>query len=217
MGHVEEGIKELISEQFGSVPKLAEAIDLPAQTIYSALRNGIAGASATTVMPIAAALRIDPFELTRGNLAILPDEAAGTVEVPLFGSIVAGQPSEPDAADAMLPVPAELVRKYPRAFLLRVEGESMNRVLPNGCYALVDPCDSISASNRIYAVAVGEDRATVKRVKVLSNGYELFPDSTDSTFRSTVLDFGDIDADTVSVIGEVVWYCLPTDWRFSSR
>lgn len=217
MGYAEDGIRELITERYGSVPKLAEAIGIPAQTIYSALRNGLAGASATTMIPIAFALEVDPYELTRGNLVKLANRVSGAVEVPLFGSISAGCPLEPDMAEAMVPIPAELAARHPSSFLLRVDGESMNKVLPNGCYALVDSLDVTTViSNKIYAVAVGEDRVTVKRVRVLANGYELCPDSTDPTYRSTLLDFSDVGEDAVAIVGKVVWYCLPVNWAVFS-
>lgn len=217
MGAVEEEIKKLIRERYVSVPRFARSIGLPEQTIYSALRNGIMGALATTFMPIAEGLDLDMQQLAEGMIVVRSDQARGSVEVPLFGSIVAGQPTEPDLADDTFPIPLELHARYPDAFLLRVEGESMNRILPNGCYALINPCKTIDRSNQPYAVAVGEGSATVKRVRVLSNGFELLPDSSDPTFRPIVLDFNDVGAESVSVIGEVVWYCLPTEWSFRSQ
>lgn len=217
MGKIEEGIKELISERFGSIPKFASAIGIPAQTIYSALRNGIAGASATTFMPIADALDIDPVKLVKGELSVHDPFPPGSVSVPLFGTIDAGQPADPDYVENSYPIPAEVHNRWPRAFLLGVEGESMNRVLPNGCYALVDPCDAVEQSNCPYAIAIGDNTAMIKRVVLLDNGFELRPDSHDPTFRSTVLDFGSPDSKPVSVIGRVVWYCLPARWSFESR
>ena len=214
MGKVEEGIRELISERYDSVPKFAKAIGIPEQTVYSALRNGIMGVSATTLMPIVEGLDLDVQQLARGRVVVNSKLARGSVEVPLFGSVSAGRPTEPELADDVFPIPLALHLRYPEAFLLRVDGESMNNILPNGCYALVDPCKTIDRSNQPYAVAVGQECATVKRVRVLSNGYELLPDSSDPTFRPVILDFNEVDAETVSVIGEVVWYCLPTEWSF---
>ena len=68
MGKVENEIRKLIVERYGSVVKFASEIGLPAQTVYSALRNGIAGSSLVTAMPIVTALQIDPAELVQGNL-----------------------------------------------------------------------------------------------------------------------------------------------------
>ncbi|HAM15746.1 MAG TPA: hypothetical protein DCP91_07795 [Eggerthellaceae bacterium] len=217
MATIEECVKELIDERYGSVPRLAAAIDLPAQTIYSALRNGLKGSSMSTVMPIVEALDIDPGQLVRGNLVMLSGKKIGSVKVPMFGSIAAGLPAEPDVADNMLPIPIELHDKYPDAFLLRVQGESMNNILPNGCFALVDPCVTVDYSNQPYALSIGMGNAMVKRVRVLDNGFELKPDSSDPTFRSTILDFADPTLEPVTIIGRVVWYCLPAQWDFYAQ
>ena len=90
----------------------------------------------------------------------------------------------------------------------------MNRVLPNGCLALVDPTlrDHVVSGNA-YAVCVNGHDATIKRVRVLENGVELDPDSTDLTFHPTVYDNTIPDTETVTIIGEVVWYTVPFDFE----
>lgn len=108
-------------------------------------------------------------------------------------------------------IPGELSRRYPDAFLLKVDGESMSRILPNGSYALVNPCHE-AIDGRVYAVAVNGYAATIKRVRNLANGIELLPDSIDPTFRPIVYDYADPQAESVTVIGEVVWYVVPFDF-----
>lgn len=212
MGTMEERLRELIIDSYGSIPRLAEAIGLPSQTIYSALRNGIVGASVATVMPIAAALNIDPLLLARSKVVRLPDDQRGYVHVPLYGSIAAGEPIEPITTNDFFPIPAILHESYPRAFLLKVSGESMNRILPDGCYALIEPCEYLSEPGQLYAVAIGESEATIKRVNKLANGIMLEPDSSDPTFKPRIFDFDDDTDETVSIIGRVVWFCPPFNW-----
>lgn len=136
------------------------------------------------------------------------------VDVPLYGSIAAGTPIEMIETDDMHPIPSEMHRRYPDAFLLRVKGESMNRVLPDGCYALVNPCSAAEEDGRPYAVCVNGYDATIKRVHVLNNGFELVPDSNDPTYKPTVYDYGVPGTETITVIGRVVWFCIPYDWGF---
>lgn len=136
----------------------------------------------------------------------------GYAETPLFDSIAACVPIEMLETDTRFPIPAEMHEKYPNAFLVRVEGESMNRILPNGCYALVDPCKEIDLDGQPYAIRVGELDATVKRVRRTDAGFELLPDSTDSAFQPQELK-GD-DGSTFAVIGRVIWHCLPFDWAY---
>lgn len=139
---------------------------------------------------------------------------ASFAEVPLYGSIAAGVPVEMIPVDDMHPIPAPVHDRYPDAFLLRVQGESMNRILPNGCYALVDPREEIAEDNDPYAVCINGFDATIKRVKRLSNGFQLVPDSTDPTFPVQTFNYSEPGTDEITVIGKIVWYVVPFDWSF---
>ena len=136
-------------------------------------------------------------------------EASDMVSVPLLDSIAAGTSIEMIYVDKTYDIPAEIHNKYPQAFLLKVADDSMNRVLPNGCYALINPCREATEPMKAYAVCVNGFNATIQRVRPLSNGYELIPDSIDPTFRPQIFDFNEIDTQSVSIIGEVVWYLVP--------
>ena len=136
------------------------------------------------------------------------------IEVPLYGSIAAGTPIEMIDADDIFPIPAKMHEKYPDAFLLKVVGSSMNRILPDGCYALVDPCDDIERDNQPHAVCVNGYDATIKRVHKLANGFELVPDSTDPTYKPKVYDYGEQGTEEITVIGRVVYHVLPFDWSY---
>lgn len=138
----------------------------------------------------------------------------GYVEVPLYGSIAAGTPIEMLPTDDMHPIPVIVRDKYPDAFLLKVRGESMNRVLPDGCYALIDPAKTVECDGKPYAVCVNGYDATIKRVCKLANGYELVPDSTDPTYQAKLYNYNVEDTEKITVIGRVVWYCVPFDWTF---
>lgn len=136
-------------------------------------------------------------------------EASDMVPVPLLDSISADTPIEMINVEETYNIPAEIHDKYPQAFLLKVVDDSMNRVLPNGCYALINPCKEAIEPMKAYAVCVDDFDATIQRVKPLSNGYELIPDSIDPTFRSQIFDFNEVDTQSVSIIGEVIWYLVP--------
>ena len=136
------------------------------------------------------------------------------VDIPLYGSIAAGTPIEMISVDEYHPVPVVMHDRYPNAFLLRVKGTSMDRVLPDGCYALVAPCEEVDRDGEPYAVCVNGYDATIKRVRKLNNGFELAPDSTDPTYKPTIYDYGVEGTEEITVIGRVVYYVLPFDWGF---
>lgn len=136
------------------------------------------------------------------------------INVPLYGSIAAGEPIEMIPTDDSHSIPVAVHKKYPNAFLLEVKGESMNNVLPNGSYALIEPCVDVDRDGKPYAVCVNGYDATIKRVRKLENGFELVPDSNDPTFHAEVFDYSVEGTKTITVIGRVVWYAIPYDWSF---
>lgn len=158
------------------------------------------------------------MESLLGYDAVLPGYISENVDdhfvyVPLFGRIAAGEPLYMDKVDNHVLTPKELTRKYPHAFFLTIDGESMNRVLPNGCYALVNPDEKQIIDGVAYAVCVNGYDATVKRVRQLENGVELVPDSTDPTFHPMVYDHTVAGTESITIIGRVVWYTVPFDFE----
>lgn len=214
MGQLEDRLKERIDDVYGSVPKFAEAVGIPTSTIYTVLRRGVNAGSVSTVLPVLAALGIDSNWIIKNRLIEVGKSGSEFVDVPLLGSIAAGTPMEMVETDETHPVPTKVMEQYPDAKLLKVKGNSMNRVLPDGCYALIDPCEDVERDNQPYAVCVNGYDATIKRVHKLANGFELVPDSTDPTYKAKVYDYGEPGTETVTVIGRVVYYVLPFDWGF---
>lgn len=135
-------------------------------------------------------------------------------DVPHVGSIAAGTPIEMMEIEDTQPVPTKVMEKHPDAFLLTVEGHSMDRILPDGCYALIDPCDDIEHDGQPYAICVNGYNATIKRVKKLANGFELAPDSTDPTYKPKIYDYGEEGTEQITVIGRVVYHVIPFDWTY---
>ena len=151
-----------------------------------------------------------------GAVSELPEQAADRMRyVPVVADIVAGVPTEQDEVLDNMPIPVEVAGRHPHAFLLKVNGTSMNRVLPEGCYALVDPDRKGSViENKPYAVKINGDMATVKRLRRLADGWLLVPDSYDATWQPIEMHLGDPLFSEMRIIGEVVWYTLPLDWSF---
>lgn len=141
-----------------------------------------------------------------------PFQNEKVVYVSLYGSIAAGIPLAMVQYDEELPIPTVLHERYPDAFYLKVKGESMNRVLPNGCYALVDP-SSDTVDGKVHAVRVGNTEATIKRVHKLNNGISLEPDSYDPTYKTRIFDYADDKEETLDPIGRVVWYFVPYNFE----
>lgn len=219
MESIEDAIKRLIKEKYGSIPKFAKAIGLPASSIYSSLERGIANTRTELSDKIYRSLNID-WETAKldDNYQCLKLKVAtpdtNMVDVPLYGAIAAGTPIEMTPVENTQPIPAKVHELHPNAFLLKVEGNSMDRVLPNGSYALIDPCKTVERDGAPYAVCVNGYDATIKRVRKLNNGFQLVPDSTDPTYETKTYNYNEPETQTITVIGRVVYYVLPFDWEF---
>ncbi|HET6644373.1 MAG TPA: transcriptional repressor LexA [Fimbriimonadales bacterium] len=93
--------------------------------------------------------------------------------VPLLGTIAAGTPILAEGnIEALMPVPAEMVRNISSAFLLRVRGDSMNGegILPRDL-VVIRPQET--ANNGDLVAALIGDEATVKRIRYSPSGIRL--------------------------------------------
>jgi repressor LexA len=216
MGMLEDSVRKLIDSKYNSVNAFANKFDIPANSVYNALNRGFVNTRTELTDSIFRALDVDwnsvkaePFI----GLKLKGDSPEdGYVEVPLYGSISAGTPIEMIETSESFVIPNALNEKYPNAFLLKVKGESMNKKIPNGSYALIDPIKEV-INGKVYAVCVNGFEATIKRVRQLNNGFELIPDSTDPTYKAAVYDYGEPGTEEITVLGRVVWYCIPFDYE----
>lgn len=149
-----------------------------------------------------------------GTFADLP-EAQGSKfrSVPVFAEIAAGEPLHMWTVDRHADVPEDVMRKHPRAYLMRVVGDSVNRRILDGYYALIDPDETEPNEHDLYAVCVNGDAGTLKRVRRLANGLELVPDSYDPTIRPIVFDYNVDDTPEVTIMGKVVYAVMPFDYE----
>lgn len=198
---------EMLEVAQTSVSSWERGITIPRQNIVSRIIEILPGVTYDDIMS-------DDNGFARRVLR-RNDDDPDYANVPLHGSIAAGTPIE------MLPI--NETYKIPRdikacvssdCYLLKVRGNSMDRVLPNGSYALIEPCDDVAFDNKPYAVCINGNEATIKRVRKLGNGFELVPDSTDPTYRPKIYDYNNPSTEVVTVLGRVVWYCIPFPWDF---
>ena len=132
----------------------------------------------------------------------------GFSPVPLLGRIAAGDPIPMEEYDDMREAPTKYKADDPDVFLLRIQGNSVNRIIKDGDFALISPKYREPNPHDLFAVCVDGYDATVKHVRVLENGLELVPDSDDPTYRPQVFDWNEDATDEVTIIGKVVWWCM---------
>lgn len=124
--------------------------------------------------------------------------------IPILGRVPAGEPLLADEnIEGYLPIdPLMYSLTSPDGlFFLRVQGESMNKVVSNGSYVLIKKQDYAENGDVIIAIVNGDDEATLKRYKELENNFIMLePESTSSEFQPRI-----IGKDTnFKIIGKVI-------------
>jgi len=161
----------------------------------------------------ARALRISPLELL--GLPTDNHQDDGYYGYPYFnGNIAAGIPSNVDpftvADGETLQIANAIMGKYAgdtNIIITNIDGESMNRIIPNGSLIAIKKVDSVYDLNDgdIVVFQDGGEMA-VKRFYFdrRHNIINFTPDSTDPSFHP--INYVDDDLDDVTIIGRVVIY-----------
>ena len=101
-------------------------------------------------------------------------------------------------------VPASVCENHPRAFALEVEGDCMDRVIPEGSHVLVDP-DREPGNGSVAVVETDSYQAVMRRWYRGSSTLML---TADSHGEQEDMVFGPEDG-PVRVVGTVVWWQAP--------
>lgn len=131
---------------------------------------------------------------------------------PLYGSIAAGTPIEMLEVEEYIEIPKSIAMKYPKSFLLKVNGDSMNKVVPNNAYALITPQEEANNGD-VVAVAINGFDATLKRYYQLQHTTVLEPDSYNSEHIAKT--FSGVEGEpTLRIIGKMVWFMSGYDIKY---
>lgn len=107
---------------------------------------------------------------------------------PVYGKIAAGQPNwAEECLDGYLPIDPTLmnINSPDECFFLRVNGQSMNKVISDGAYALIRKTDFVE-NGEIAVVLVNGFDATLKKFTKQGDVIVLEPMSDDPTITTQV-------------------------------
>ncbi|WP_405317539.1 LexA family protein [Faecalibacillus faecis] len=106
----------------------------------------------------------------------------------VYGEISAGQPNwAEENIEGRLPIDINLMNivNPEEHFFLRVNGESMNKVIKNGAFALIHKQDTVN-NGEIAVVLVNGYNATLKRFSKEGDIIVLTPESTDESIKQQI-------------------------------
>ena len=140
--------------------------------------------------------------LPDGAMPVVPSSA--TVPLLTLGRVHAGAMTDEEEVAHRVEVPASVCENHPRAFALEVEGDCMDRVIPEGSHVLVDP-DREPGNGSIAVVETESYSAVMRRWYRGSSTLML---TADSHAEQEDMVFGPEDG-PVRVVGTVVWWQAP--------
>ena len=109
---------------------------------------------------------------------------------PVYGQISAGQPNwAEECIEGRIPLDPDLmgIVNPEEHFFLRVNGESMNKIIRNGAFALIHKQDMVN-DGEIAVVLVNGYDATLKKFTRQGDMIILEPQSTDTNIKTQVYD-----------------------------
>lgn len=135
--------------------------------------------------------------------------------LPLVGRIAAGTPIEAIQESGQThETPEYLYRKHPHGFWLTINGNSMNRLFPDGALVLIDPELEVRNGD-IAAIIVNGFEATVKRFyhDPARHTITLHPESYDPDYKPETITTTRPNSPEIRLLGKVVSYSAPKNWR----
>lgn len=130
--------------------------------------------------------------------------SGSTATLPLrtLGKVHAGVMDDDTICDDEdVQVPERVVLAYPDAFLLRVEGNCMDRVIPEGSHVVVVP-HKVPTNGSIVVIHDDAYEAIMRRYYKGSSALMLSPDSYEEEYQDIIVH----DGQEITLIGVVVWW-----------
>lgn len=183
---LEEKIKELIIEKYGSVRQFALKIDVPYTTIDSILKRGIDNSNVSNVIKMCKALGISVDKSIEANELIsnlnfdnatMIDIDSETVQIPVLGTIKAGIAIEAQQ-DILefIDIPKSWTKGGKSFYGLKISGDSMYPKYNEKDIVIFEHTEDYTiANNKDCAVMVNGFDATFKNVTINENGITLIP------------------------------------------
>lgn len=134
-----------------------------------------------------------------------PNTNSNLFLIPVLGKVPAGEPViAEEHIESYLPIEPSMynLTSPENLFFLKVQGESMNKVVPNGSYVLVRKQDYCDNNDVVVAIVNGDNEATLKRYKQIDENFIMLePDSTFTEFTSRIINLKETE---FKIIGKVI-------------
>lgn len=127
-----------------------------------------------------------------------------TKSIPVIGKIAAGQPIlAQENIEGYLPVDPNIygLSTSEDLFYLRVSGESMNKIVKNGDYALIRKQDYADNGDIVVAIVNGDDEATLKKYRRINENLVMLEPMSSIPMEPLIIDLKNT---TFKIIGKAI-------------
>ena len=185
-------LRFLRNERSESLEKIAKYLNVTIQTI-SNYENEKRDMTPETILKLAEYFSVSTdFLLGKSDLRNSQNNvninSKQIYMAPVYGKIAAGQPNwAEECIEGRLPIDPNLmdIVNPEECYFLRVNGESMNKIVKNGAYALIRKADYVE-NGEIAVVLVNGYDATLKKFTQQGDLIILEPMSNDNSFTTQV-------------------------------
>ena len=185
-------LRFLRNEKGESLEKIAKFLNVTIQTIsnYETEKRDM---NPDTILKLSEYFGVSTDYLlgksdARNNTSNIDESDKKFYMCPVYGQISAGQPNwAEECIEGRLPLDPDLmgIVNPEEHFFLRVNGESMNKVVRNGAFALIHKQDMVD-DGEIAVVLVNGYDATLKKFTRQGDMIILEPQSNDDSFKTQV-------------------------------
>lgn len=197
-----------------SADKLGEIIGKNRATVYRYESDEIENMPYDVVLPISKALDISPSYLMGWEEEVVLKQPTTTYEFYPTVNVAAGIPFTIEGVEKVenIEIPDVLLGKWAgckNIFFMKVNGDSMNNVLPNGTLIAVKKVELHDIKNNDIVVFSNDQDYSVKRMYTHDNKIIFKPDSSNPIFSDYVVDLH--EAKNLQIHGKVVSYIVNLD------
>lgn len=205
-------LKSLIKRQGLTQRSLASALNVTEATVSNWVRGTVNAPREMKIREqLCAALDASPAELfgysdgyasrSFGSPLISSPESAF---LPYLGHAHAGEFADPlTIDDNVVEVPKSVADRHPRGRVITVDGDCVNRVIPSGSIAVVDP-DIEPQSGSLVCASIDSGDFILRRMFRGGRKLMLSPDSFNEEYDDMIFD--ENDEHELDLIGTVVWH-----------
>lgn len=211
---LEEKIKNLIINKYGSIRQFALKINIPYTTIDSILKRGIDNSNVSNVLKMCNALGLSVDKSIESNELIsklnfdnatMVDLNLDTIQIPVLGTIKAGIAIEAQQ-DILeyIDIPKSWLKGGKSFYGLKISGDSMFPKYNEKDIVIFEHTEDYTiANNKDCAIMVNGYDATFKNVTINDNGITLVPLNLNNSdgYKPTFYSKDKIESLPVKIIG----------------